>query len=598
MDQTRQPGKAAATNDAQSASGGAAAAAVPGKQTQAGAKDAHGAKDKEAKAASAGGGGGDVDGVNLSTLQSFIEKHEGNVDHVYRDSRGFLTAGIGHLLPQNGPYRDGEAVSQAQVAAWFKQDTSTAISGARADMGASFDQLAEARKIVVIDMVFNLGAGSSGFGGFHATIAAIRAGQYGQAATDMLQSLWASQVGARATQDAAIMRSGSMSGVGGSSGEGSGTTASGGGATGASSNAPTLAQVKADKGVLKLGEHGTAVADVQKLLHVASDGIFGDQTMHAVESFQKAHHLEVDGVVGKLTLAALESKPATSAPATGGAKGGDSGGDSGGAPIDGTTGGVAAPGAGTKPKPPSSGGSDPKSTAKGTWTAAPPIAKVKSGIATLHEGEKGPAVKTVQSLAGVAADGEFGPDTKAAIVAFQEQHHEERHDGVVDAHTLALLIANPAGSIKGESKDGQAQRGKLLSIARAASAGKRPDGYCYKHVCEFLVACHGYGKIVNPYTQFPSADLPYAHDFADLMNSQAAKFGIERLSMSSPYSAPSGSIVVVAAGSPGTANPVAGDISVADGHGDFYNGGMMSYGGPAGWSASPRANLLGVYVPK
>jgi len=49
---------------------------------------------------------------------------------------------------------------------------------------------------------------------------------------------------------------------------------------------------------------------------------------------------------------------------------------------------------------------------------------------------------------------------------------------------------------------------------------------------------------------------------------------------------------------PGPSNPTAGDIAIADGHGAFYNGGMMAYSGRAGWNASPRAKLLGGYVPR
>jgi hypothetical protein len=175
----------------------------------------------------------------------------------------------------------------------------------------------------------------------------------------------------------------------------------------------------------------------------------------------------------------------------------------------------------------------------------------------------------------------------------------ERHDGVIDAHTLALLTKHPVGSLDGESHNGSAQREKLLGIARAGSEGRRPDGRCYFHVCQFLVQCAGYGKIKNPYTQFPGSALPEAHDFADFINSQGpARWGLDKLAISNPYDAPAGAIVVVKAGSPGTANPTAGDIAVADGHGNFFNGGMMSYHGRAGWEQSPRAHLLGAYVPR
>lgn len=548
----------------------AATAATPGKHTQVDRISSAGAG-PHAEAASAAS----PTGINLKTLQDFIARHEGNVDHVYLDSRGFPTAGIGHLLTGHHP-PVGTKVSPQQVTAWFQQDVAKAIEGARRDLGPAYDRLDEARKIVVIDMVFNLGEG--GFGGFHATIHAIQSGNFSQAADNMLQSLWARQVGHRAVEDAGIMRSGHLAGGGGTSGgsHGGGGGGGGGGSHGGGSsgggNAPTIAEVRDGKGVLKLGERGPAVAKVQQLLHIAADGIFGQQTRHAVEQFQHAHHLTVDGIVGRHTIEALDHK----APATAHA-----------APGHGT-GGAAPPGGS------GGGGGD----AHGKWSPAPALAAVQSGTATLHEGEKGPAVKHVQQLLAVDTDGEFGPTTRAAVLAFENQHHMERHDGVIDAHTLALLTKHPVGSLDGESHNGSAQRDKLLGIARAGSEGRRPDGRCYFHVCQFLVQCGGYGKIKNPYTQFPGSALPEAHDFADFINSQGpARWGLERLSISNPYDAPAGAIIVVKAGSPGTANPTAGDIAVADGHGNFFNGGMMSYHGRAGWEASPRAHLLGAYVP-
>lgn len=471
----------------------AATAAAPGKHTQVDriSSTGHPGAAPHAEAASAAS----PTGINLKTLQDFIARHEGNVDHVYLDSRGFPTAGIGHLLTGNHP-PVGTKVSPQQVTAWFQQDVAKAIQGARRDLGPAYDRLDEARKIVVIDMVFNLGEG--GFGGFHATIHAIQSGNFAQAADNMLQSLWARQVGHRATEDAAIMRSGHFAGGGGTGGASQGGSGGSGGAShggashgGASGNAPTLAEVRSGHGVLKVGERGPAVAEVQRLLHISADGIFGPQTEHAVEQFQRAHHLAVDGIVGRQTIGALDHKPPATAHAT---------------PGHGT-GGVAAP---------------------------------------------------------------------------------EGHGGAHGAHGL-----------EGESHDGSAQREKLLGIARAGSEGRRPDGRCYFHVCQFLVQCKGYGKIKNPYTQFPSSALPEAHDFADFINAQGpARWGLEKLSISNPYDAPAGAIVVVKAGSPGTANPTAGDIAIADGKGNFFNGGMMSYHGRAGWEASPRAHLLGAYIPK
>jgi peptidoglycan hydrolase-like protein with peptidoglycan-binding domain len=545
----------------------------PGKHTQVEAVS------QGAHAEAAGASAPSPSGVNLTTLQHFIAKHEGYVDHVYLDSRGFPTAGIGHLLT-GSHLHVGQKVSAEQITAWFKQDVAKAIAGAKQDIGPAYDRLDEARKMVVIDMVFNLG--SAGFGGFHATIHAIQTGAYAQAASNMLQSLWASQVGNRAKEDAAIMRSGHLGGGSAPDDHGHGEAPHGHGeAPHGTSHAPTIGEVRAGHGVLKTGEQGPAVEKIQHLLHVAADGIFGDQTLHAVEKFQRAHHLTADGIVGQKTLEALEHK----AP---GKPQGDHGHPD--------TGGVKAPDDGKHGDGKHGDGSRP---AHGKWSPAPSLEAVKSGTATLHTGEKGPAVKSVQRLLAVDDDGEFGPATRAAVLGFEHDHHMKRHDGVIDAHTLSLLTKHPVGSLEGESRDGAAQRHKMLGVARAGSAGRRPDGRCYYHVCQFFIQCGGYGKIKNPYTQFTAADLPEAHDFADLMNSHgAARWGIERLSLSNPYDAPAGSIVVVAAGSPGTADPTAGDIAIADGHGSFFNGGMMSYSGRAGWNASPRAKLLGCYVPR
>lgn len=544
----------------------------PGKKTQV-ETAAHGAE-PQAEAASADGG------INLKVLQDFIAKHEGYVDHVYKDSRGFLTAGIGHLLT-GGNFHLGQHISAQQITAWFKSDVAKAIAGAKKDMGSAFDKLNEARKIVVIDMVFNLG--TSGFGQFHQTIHAMQTGNFAQAATNMLNSLWASQVGNRAKEDAAIMRSGHMSGVGGGGGGGGDKEDShdhGHGGGGDGKAAPAITKVRDGHDVIKEGEHGASVKTVQHLLHVSpADGIFGPHTLAAVVKFQRAHKLDDDGIIGEKTLHALEHQGGAKKPAK---KHDD----------DGGTGGVEAPD--SKSHDPK----DHKDSKDGTWTKAPSLEAVKSGNAELHKGERGPAVKSVQRLLAVSDDGEFGPATKAAVLAFQHEHHMKKHDGAIDAHTLDILSKHPVGSVEGESRDGARDRAKMLSIARSQSAGRRPDGRCYYHVCQFLVQCNGYGKITNPYKQFPSSALPEAHNFADFVNSTGPhRWGLEKLSVHSPYDAPSGSIVVVAAGSPGTAHPTAGDIAIADGHGAFFNGGMMGYSGRAGWAASRSARLLGVYIP-
>ncbi|MGZ4481048.1 MAG: C40 family peptidase [Gaiellales bacterium] len=57
--------------------------------------------------------------------------------------------------------------------------------------------------------------------------------------------------------------------------------------------------------VLRLHDQGPAVAELQRLLGIPDDGVFGSQTLRAVRRFQATHGLLVDGQVGSHTRAAL-----------------------------------------------------------------------------------------------------------------------------------------------------------------------------------------------------------------------------------------------------------------------------------------------------
>ena len=145
----------------------------------------------------------------------------------------------------------------------------------------------------------------------------------------------------------------------------------------------------------------------------------------------------------------------------------------------------------------------------------------------------------------------------------------------------------------------QGQMNNLLAAARTSSAGRRPDGMCYSHVAKFLDRV-GYGNVGggNFNNVVPPTHYAEARQFAEFANKgdNAARMGLKRLPIDNPYDAPPGALVVVRAGTPGTAHPTAGDIAVK-GEGDrFYNGGEMGYGGRNNF---PPGNdlVLGVYVP-
>ncbi|MDQ1701736.1 MAG: hypothetical protein QOF57_988 [Frankiaceae bacterium] len=67
---------------------------------------------------------------------------------------------------------------------------------------------------------------------------------------------------------------------------------------------------------------------------------------------------------------------------------------------------------------------------------------------TLRSGSSGAAVVRLQKLLGVPADGEFGPMTKRAVIAFQLRHHLAAN-GVVNTATWNALVAAARASRDG-----------------------------------------------------------------------------------------------------------------------------------------------------
>lgn len=142
----------------------------------------------------------------------------------------------------------------------------------------------------------------------------------------------------------------------------------------------------------------------------------------------------------------------------------------------------------------------------------------------------------------------------------------------------------------------------LHSYAKQRSQGKSPDGMCYSHVADYIDAV-GYGGIDKGgfNDAIPPAYWQYAYQFAEYLNkgTNAADLCLENVQSkysNNPYKAPTGTIVVVRAGTPGTANPVAGDIAVIGDGDHFYNGGEMGYGGSQNFPSN-NDYVLGIYAP-
>lgn len=133
----------------------------------------------------------------MSDIKEMLTRHEGKRYKPYEDTVGKMTIGIGRNLDDNG-------VSDAVIDLMFEEDLTATIAWVNRNL-AFFPKLTTNRQNVLLDMAFNLRGRLLGFTNF---LAALNAGDYERAAVEMMDSVWAKQVGARATELADMMRAG------------------------------------------------------------------------------------------------------------------------------------------------------------------------------------------------------------------------------------------------------------------------------------------------------------------------------------------------------------------------------------------------------
>lgn len=135
---------------------------------------------------------------SINALIFELKRDEGVVLKPYKDSVGKLSVGVGRNLDDRG-------ITQDEAEYMLQNDLALAeheLDG----LFPKWRQLSDARQRVLMNMMFNMGR--TRLSGFVKMWAAIAAGRFDDAATEMLDSKWATQVGARAQRLADMMRAG------------------------------------------------------------------------------------------------------------------------------------------------------------------------------------------------------------------------------------------------------------------------------------------------------------------------------------------------------------------------------------------------------
>ncbi len=130
-------------------------------------------------------------------LEKMLLEDEGLRLHPYLDPLGRLTIGVGRNLDAGG-------ITKEEAFVLLRNDIMEAV--ACAERYPWFAGLCAARQDAVVNMIFNLGA--TKFAGFGHMILDLSIGDFSAAATEMLDSTWAKQVGERASVLAGMIKTG------------------------------------------------------------------------------------------------------------------------------------------------------------------------------------------------------------------------------------------------------------------------------------------------------------------------------------------------------------------------------------------------------
>ena len=131
----------------------------------------------------------------MEDLKEQLVRHEGLRLTVYDCPAGYKTIGVGRNL-------EGKGITEEEALYLLGNDINYFTEQLRDNLGW-FDDIPEAKQKVLINMAFNLGVG--GLMNFKNMLSAVQESRWGDAATEMLNSKWANQVGNRAIELSGVM---------------------------------------------------------------------------------------------------------------------------------------------------------------------------------------------------------------------------------------------------------------------------------------------------------------------------------------------------------------------------------------------------------
>jgi lysozyme len=136
--------------------------------------------------------------MNRTKLLEELKQDEGCINEVYEDHLGYATFGVGHLIKKTDPEFGedlGTAVPEERVQECLNSDIDTVCEELDKNM-EWWKDLSDNRRRILANMCFNLGY--TRLSKFKKFIAALKDQNWETAAVEMMDSKWATQVGARA----------------------------------------------------------------------------------------------------------------------------------------------------------------------------------------------------------------------------------------------------------------------------------------------------------------------------------------------------------------------------------------------------------------